>query len=371
MKLLAALFVAIATAPFVLAVPAGYTTFFRGSSCPLGWIETEGAKGRLVVSVDDASLGGYVVGNPLGNMEDRTHSHSISTTIYLDENSVSASHCCNNQGACNGAYPVNGATTSTSSGLPFVQLLLCTLVNETTGDIPYGTLAYFANGTAQSCEEMDGWVTLSTSTGRSLIPGYTTGLFVSNSAPLANQEDRVHSHSYQASFTTQDAEYAGIGGCCNHQTAEDRTYVVTDTTSPSSSGIPYIQLLTCVSQNPTFNVDLPSNAYLFTQISCPPGYRISDVLAGRYLVSLPYQGTPGAIYGGPSLPQGTLIGNNHSHPFSASFTTESCGVGLASGCCAHGYVMNNQYTATGISAVSDVSFPFLSIPICEVDVSFV
>jgi len=139
-------------------------------------------------------------------------------------------------------------------------------------------------------------------------------------------------------------------------------------TQPSSNNIPYVQLLTCVSQAPTFNVDLPSNAYIFTEVSCPPGYRISDLLAGRFLVSLPNGGTSGAVFGGPSLPQGTMIGNNHSHPFNTYFTTNSCEVGLASGCCGDGYAKDTQYMADGITSITDVHFPFIAVPICEVDV---
>jgi len=352
-------------------IPAGFSTFFRGSKCPVGWVETPGTKGRLIVSVDNSDLGGLVVGNPLANMEDRTHNHSIASSIYLDQKSISASHCCNSQGACHGQYPVTGKTASEPSNLPFVQMLLCTIVNQTEGDIPYGTLAYFANGTVRTCADNDGWATLSTATGRSLIPGYTTGLFTSTTAPLASQEDRAHTHSFKASFTTQDASYSGVRGCCDKVLAADRTYDVHDSVHSSSSNIPYVQLLTCVSQTPTFNIGLPSNAYIFTQVSCPPGYRISEVLAGRFLVSLPEKGTPGAIFGSASLPAGSIVGNNHNHPFQTNFHTNSCEVGLATGCCGSGYVKDAQYTTTGISDSSEVHFPFLSVPICEPEVGFV
>ena len=70
-------------------IPAGFSTFFRGSSCPPGWIETPDSNGRIVVSVSQGSLSGLTVGTPLGNMEDRTHSHTISSSIYLDLKSVS------------------------------------------------------------------------------------------------------------------------------------------------------------------------------------------------------------------------------------------------------------------------------------------
>jgi len=347
------------------AIPVGYTTYFKGNSCPAGWEPTQGAAGRLVVSVSNISLSGLVLGTPLANMEDRVHSHTISSQVYMPVKSISAIGCCNPDGACYGSYPVNGKTTSEPSGLPFVQLLLCTLTAEVDGDIPYGTLAYFSNTTIKTCEEMSGWATITTTDGRSIIPGYTTGTFASTTSPLKSLEDRPHSHTFQASFTTQDQSYAGVAGCCDKKLAEYQTYPISDVTSSVSSGLPYVQLLTCISQAPTFNVGLPSSAYIFTSVSCPPGYVISEVLAGRYLVSLPNSGVPGAVFGGPSLPQGSTIGNNHTHPFNSYFTTNSCEVGLASGCCGDGYVKNGQYVSEGITGSTDAHFPFFAVPICE------
>jgi hypothetical protein len=89
----------------------------------------------------------------------------------------------------------------------------------------------------------------------------------------------------------------------------------------------------------------------------------------KFLLIPSIQGTPGAVFGGPSLPQQTLIGNNHSHPFNTNFTTTSCEVGLASGCCGGGYVKDAQYVSDGITATTDVHFPYISVPICELDVS--
>ena len=73
-------------------------------------------------------------------------------------------------------------------------------------------------------------------------------------------------------------------------------------TSPSSSNLPYIQLLTCVSINKTFEADFPVGAMLFNEISCPPGWNVSLTVSGRFPVALPVNGLPGATFGGPSLP---------------------------------------------------------------------
>jgi len=86
-------------------------------------------------------------------------------------------------------------------------------------------------------------------------------------------------------------------------------------------------------------------------------------------VSLPVNGTSSAIFGGPSIQEGVRVGNTHTHPFNTWFTTDSCEIGLASGCCGDGYVRDNEYVTEGITSDGDVSFPYFSVPFCEPDVS--
>lgn len=76
-------------------------------------------------------------------------------------------------------------------------------------------------------------------------------------------------------------------------------------------------------------------------------------------------GTPGAIFGGASLPPGAVIGNNHTHSFNVSFNTRECEVGLASGCCGSGYIKNHQYITTGITVLDDAHVPYVEVPLCE------
>jgi len=305
------------------------------------------------------------VNDPLANLEDRKHAHSLSTTVHLDTKSISAIGCCNPDGACNGDYQVTGKTTSEASGLPFAQLTFCALGNATADAVPYGTIAYFLPGAISKCSDVAGYAPLSTTTGRVMIPGYSTGLLASTASPLSSGQDPIHNHQYTATFETQDQSYAGVTGCCNDKLAEDKDYTVTSTTSSNSTGIPYIQLLTCVSQNPTFDVGLPDDAYLFTEVSCPPGWEISELLAGRFPLVLPESGTPGAIFGGASLPPSSTTGNNHTHSFNASFNTNDCEVGLASGCCGSGYVKNHQYITSGLTQQTESHFPYVEVPLCE------
>ena len=111
-------------------IPSGFTTFFDTANCPSGWNELSVAKGRLIVSTTSSSDVGITVNNPLEDREDRVHQHYFETDISLTVKSISADGCCNSQGACAGDYKVLGNTTSSTSGLPFVQLILCSLADE-------------------------------------------------------------------------------------------------------------------------------------------------------------------------------------------------------------------------------------------------
>ena len=56
------------------AVPSGAVMSFNRESCPDGWSEFVDANGRTIVGVDGGKLGG-TVGLPLGNLENREHTH--------------------------------------------------------------------------------------------------------------------------------------------------------------------------------------------------------------------------------------------------------------------------------------------------------
>jgi len=279
----------------------------------------------------------------------------------LNQKDISASDCCNDQGACHEDYPATGMTNGSSSGVPLTQLLLCQLDNDDGAPIPYGTIGLFPpNSTCPS-----GWITYLESAGRFLIPGYSyTGTVESQASPLISGEDRMHQHKFSTTFHTNNVEYVGIAGCCNSGPSADGTYPVNRMTDPSSTGIPYIQLLTCTSQAQTFDSKLPSGTLLFNQIACTSGWNVSIEAPGRFLVSLPQGAVPGASFGGKSLPPAFSAAINNSHDFMGSFDTKYCGVGLASGCCAHDYAGNAEYTFGGHSADASVDLPFLAVPQC-------
>lgn len=104
------------------------TVAFFGSdtaSCPDGWAQADYAMGRLVVGVTDTLAVGKLVGKPLADQEDRTHSHGFATAVDLPYKSIAAADGANNEGARAEMVPVAGTTDPSPSGLPFIQLLVC------------------------------------------------------------------------------------------------------------------------------------------------------------------------------------------------------------------------------------------------------
>lgn len=350
--------------PVVTALPAGMATWFASETCPPGWFADPVARGRLIVSTDDATLGGVTVGEPLAPEEDRSHTHNYTATVSLQEKHVAAIGCCNDQGASHGDYPVSSETGPSSSGLPMVQLALCQLKADTQGPVPFGSVAFF-DSTITQCPT--GWKSYSGAAGRVIVPGYAaSGTLPSQSNPLKSGEDRPHGHGIALNVTTPAVSYAGVDGCCNDGPAAAGVIDVPGSADSISSGIPYLQMLTCVSQIATFNsTGVPDGAFLFNQVSCAPGWNASIEAAGRFPVSLPAGGVPGATFGGASMAPGyTGYPATHAHTVEGSVSTGTAGVGLASGCCAGGYAGAGEYTFNGESSTTVTDVPYLSMPLC-------
>jgi excisionase family DNA binding protein len=59
------------------SVPPGAVMFFNLTTCPGGWAEVTSARGRAMVGMPAGGTLGGTIGSPLGNLEDRPHSHWI------------------------------------------------------------------------------------------------------------------------------------------------------------------------------------------------------------------------------------------------------------------------------------------------------
>jgi len=105
--------------------PVGMVSFFGGLGCPTGWVPASAAQGRLIVAVSDAQAAGMTVGEPLGDLEDRTHVHMFQGNLPLQSKSISAADGGNQSAAGAQTYSWASVDAAAPSGLPFMQLLVC------------------------------------------------------------------------------------------------------------------------------------------------------------------------------------------------------------------------------------------------------
>ena len=108
------------------SAPKGTVAFFNLAACPVGWNPARYAAGRLVLATSVGSSTPVQVGTALGGQEDRRHKHEYATTVSVGSRSIAAaSSCCNDSATKAGSYAVSGTTEEATSGLPFVQLVVC------------------------------------------------------------------------------------------------------------------------------------------------------------------------------------------------------------------------------------------------------
>ena len=72
------------SAPGDDGAPRGMVAFFSaGTGCPDGWQAATIAAGRMLVAVQDVNNLGSRVGTPLGDQEDRGHTHAFQATATI------------------------------------------------------------------------------------------------------------------------------------------------------------------------------------------------------------------------------------------------------------------------------------------------
>lgn len=107
------------------AAPPGMVLWSQSAACPPGWSVHTTSQGRLIVG---AGLGGDVgltVNTPLGDREDRTHTHPVTLTATLTRRNIAAADGTNRSGANFGEVTATLTSAPASSGQAFVQRLAC------------------------------------------------------------------------------------------------------------------------------------------------------------------------------------------------------------------------------------------------------
>jgi len=236
------------------AFPNGAIMFFDDEECPAGWSTYGAAEGRAVVALPNGGEAGATVESALDDGEDREHSHDFSGSITVPQQSTSAAGGSNSGPGHKGTYSFSGTTSSESSGVPYIQQLVCQaddrdfisgITDQDLDVIVPGTVAFFETA---SCPA--GWERPTIQRGRMLLPlmDGATPFAVAGGDPLAPAEDRSHGHTVSGSINVPSHGLTLVAGCCFHSTGEAGTYGYSLSASVESSGFPYISLLVCHKQ---------------------------------------------------------------------------------------------------------------------------
>ncbi len=227
--------------------------------------------------------------------------------------------------------------------------------------VPDGAVA-FHQGT--SCPA--GWQPLVDAQGRFLV-GRTDGtqVGVTVGAPLAQGEDRTHTHGYATTVDIGSTGVAGLSGCCTDVGAAG-TQSVGGTADAAHAGPPRIAQLACqrVVESPPPVVDdhaFPNGSVvLFHREGCPDGFQLTGEANGRFLLPTPIGGTVGQTVG-TALASGEDRG--HSHTFSSSIDVPQQSLAAANG--SNGRAPKGTKTFSGVTSASAAGVPYLQLLACR------
>lgn len=364
----------------------GLIAYFT-SDCPtsLGWSVFSPLQGRSVLLMNNSYQAGETnIALPLEDGQDPTHSHFIQGYFQFDSKHVSSVGGLNTHAAKRGPQPLVGYlnfTLNGVSGYPYVQLTPCrysTLSLQPPPVLPLNSLTLWdpstttngcPNGTVPIMDDGFGRLLVLSS----MLPTVNNYTYrtVGGTIPLEPDQEIAHAHLYNATISVTSTDFVGIDGCCDDDPTSDSSKTVTNMISEgSTSNIPRISMLSCIIDSdgtstsdsrvsqPTepFNVSTPPNYVLLTvdPLGCPVGWEPIDLsYSGRIIIGTPSYGLPLRTFGTAEniLPTNTSSsswnGPTHNHDFELSIDTVSAGIGLDSGCCAHGYGASGTYTTFG------------------------
>lgn len=192
---------------------------------------------------------GKLIGNPYGNGEQRSHSHTLTSSISLDayqfENFLGS---CKNLTA-SGTHDFSGSTDATFNNVPYTQLLLCerepnfTTPNPPT--VPSDIVTFFAS---QNCPYP--WKSSATGSGRFLVglpDGGTPNEAFGSGKPLTAPGTRIsHSHGLKGSVTLSDVETVSLAkGSNSPHFGTTGTYDYGGSTDSANFDLPYLTTANC------------------------------------------------------------------------------------------------------------------------------
>jgi len=228
------------------SLPTGAISLFNRKGCPPGWEPLAAAAGRTLIPTAGDSQPGATSGQPLEDGEDRQHSHGLPVTLNLPSVTYAGVVGEANHGVARaGSLPLTVVGDKASSGLPYVQLLVCQ--KQAAPDLgqrpaPTGTLMFFQTAACPA-----GWGQAGSTQGRVLIglpedgtPGQKFG-----GKALGADEKRTHHHKLAGKLQTSAHGIALLSGGAAGGYARDGEHAYDGTSDEQEAQLPSLQLLQC------------------------------------------------------------------------------------------------------------------------------
>ncbi|MCO4746243.1 MAG: hypothetical protein KC912_15705 [Proteobacteria bacterium] len=230
-----------------MRIAPGMLSFFEDDVCPDGWSEWEAGAGRALVGANEGDKVGTTTGTALEDHVPAAHSHAVTGDVAVGSAGVAGIQgCCNTSPGSEGTYAVaNGVGDERDTRLPTIAMRVCKKDGSTnrspeTDIYPSGTVAYFDRPACPTA-----WSQLLEGKGRLVVgltmfgdPLQTVG------TPLADGEDRTHSHAVTGSATVSSNPISGASGGSMYAAsgAHSMSGGVTD---EGTSGLPTVAALLC------------------------------------------------------------------------------------------------------------------------------
>ena len=368
-------------APSAAASADGQLVLVAGA-CPSGYTVLSAAQGRLLLLVGDALQAGDAAGFPLSDTEDRAHAHVVSGSFTFPSKHVASTGGTNFDGAKRGAQPLVpffNVSAESPSGYPFLQLSVCrysAALGAPPPLLPVGGLSLWDPATTAAGCPAGSAPLPAAAAGRILAVGNASGASVAGgAAPLEPGGDVAHAHAFSASVSLGSLDFVGVEGCCDDDPTSDGAKSMSAVSGAGGTALPHLSVLACnttAAANASTAPALPAGALLLSTAgaACPAGWApLAPALAGRLVVATPPFGVPGKTFGGAPLPPDASAWQpSHTHAFAVTVETNPAGIGLAKGCCAHGYGSSGTYVAQGTldAALANASqqLPLLIVQAC-------
>jgi hypothetical protein len=201
------------------SVPPGAVMMFDLDTCPAGWSALDAARGRAIVGVPTGGMRGGTVGSPLGDKEDRLHTHVVDPVSTLSTSSGTHTHDVN----------IPSITTSPSGAH-----------NHAWSVWNNAAKIWLSHNSAGSQLTVMDWTTRGGEIGMDTVGGGNHPFAIDDTQPLLSQS--FYTTNVAAHTHTVDAPSVVSTSNGTHAHATD---IAATTSTATSATMPYLQLLIC------------------------------------------------------------------------------------------------------------------------------